>query len=141
MAAQWTFEQAWGKPPQYDPAGDPEASPPLDVTVLTPEQRDELRLLINLMRAGKQVTEAEGYPPKMTDNVNDINCLVRDFRRIPTQSPMLTDEKLRSITSSTITAISNRCSTIPSGHPHPAPGETRLAQIDSPQLGLRFEGC
>ena len=66
------FRAAWGKPPQYDPAGDPEASPPLDVTVLTPEQRDELRSLINLMRAGKQVTEAESPPPKMIENVSDI---------------------------------------------------------------------
>ena len=59
MSAQWVYEQAWGKAQPYDPATDPEASPPLDVTVLTPEQRHELRLLIDLMRAGKRVTEAE----------------------------------------------------------------------------------
>lgn len=38
MAAQWTFEQAWGKAPQYNPNADPEMRPNPDVSLLTPEQ-------------------------------------------------------------------------------------------------------
>ena len=32
MAAQWTFEQAWGKAPQYNPNADPEMRPNPDFT-------------------------------------------------------------------------------------------------------------
>jgi hypothetical protein len=55
MAAQWTYEQAWGKAAPYDPNTDPESRPALDVRALNPEQRAQLRLFLDLMQAGKQV--------------------------------------------------------------------------------------
>ena len=51
MANQWVYEQAWGKPREYDPAED--APPKLDLLRLSPEQRQELRRLIELARISR----------------------------------------------------------------------------------------
>jgi hypothetical protein len=59
MAAQWTFEQAWGKAPQYDANADPEIQPKVDVTCLSPEQRQQLRELLDIARAQTAVSDAE----------------------------------------------------------------------------------
>jgi len=59
MAAQWTFEQAWGKAPQYDPNADPEIRPRLDVSRLTPEQRQQLREILDITRVQAAVSDAE----------------------------------------------------------------------------------
>jgi hypothetical protein len=59
MAAQWTFEQAWGKAPQYDPNADPETRPNFDVSRLTPEQRQQLRELLEIGRAQTAMSERE----------------------------------------------------------------------------------
>ena len=57
--AQWTFAQAWGKAPQYDPNADPELRPALDVSRLTPEQRQQLRELLDLARVQRAVSQPE----------------------------------------------------------------------------------
>jgi NAD(P)-dependent dehydrogenase (short-subunit alcohol dehydrogenase family) len=45
VAAQWTFEQTWGKAPPYDPNQEREAAT-LDLGRLKPEQRRQLRELL-----------------------------------------------------------------------------------------------
>jgi hypothetical protein len=61
MAAQWVYEQAWGKaPPSYDPSSDPERRPDTDFSQLTPEQRDHIRQSIAMIKAA----QASPSPPK-----------------------------------------------------------------------------
>jgi hypothetical protein len=59
MAAQWTFEQAWGKAPQYDPNADPEVRPKLDISRLAPQQQQQLRELLNIALAQTAVAGGE----------------------------------------------------------------------------------
>jgi hypothetical protein len=43
LAAQWIYERAWGKAPESDTGEADEDRPSLDVSKLSPEQRDQLR--------------------------------------------------------------------------------------------------
>jgi len=48
MAAQWTYEQAWGKARDFDPNAEREPSP-LDFSRLTAEQRQQVRAALELL--------------------------------------------------------------------------------------------
>jgi hypothetical protein len=48
MAAQWTYEQAWGKPREYDPNAEREPMR-FDASKLTPEQRQQVREALRLL--------------------------------------------------------------------------------------------
>ena len=67
MANQWVYEQAWGKPREYDPSED--APPKLDLLRLSPEQREELRRLIELARISRAETaQPAAQAPLSTDS-------------------------------------------------------------------------
>ena len=67
MANQWVYEQAWGKPREYDPAED--APPKLDLLRLSPEQRQELRRLIEFARISRtEISQPEAQGPLSTDS-------------------------------------------------------------------------
>jgi hypothetical protein len=51
MAAQWVYEQAWGKARDYDPAED--APPKIDLLFLSPEERQGIRDTIDRARRRK----------------------------------------------------------------------------------------
>jgi hypothetical protein len=61
MANQWVYEQAWGKARDYDATED--APSRLDLLRLSPEQRAELRKLIDFARVPRQVETFVPEPP------------------------------------------------------------------------------
>lgn len=56
MATNTVLERAWGKPREFDPKAEREPSP-LDVSRLTAEQRQQMRVLLEILKA--PVPEAE----------------------------------------------------------------------------------
>src|SRR5215472_12217080 len=55
MAAQWTYEQAWGKPKEFDPNAEGEKRGSLDLSRFSAEQRAQLRELLQLATAREQI--------------------------------------------------------------------------------------
>jgi hypothetical protein len=60
MARTWLDEKAWGRAREYDPAED--APPRLDLLRLSPEQRDDLRRLLDLARDPRSVIHQQSAP-------------------------------------------------------------------------------
>ena len=63
MAAQWTYEQAWGKAREFDPNAEPVRST-FDASRLTPEQRQHMKELLDIAY----------QPPEVIEGSTEQNC-------------------------------------------------------------------
>jgi hypothetical protein len=57
VAVGMLYERAWGKPKEYDPSTDREPKAGLDLSHLSPEQRQQLREMVELAVVRDPVTD------------------------------------------------------------------------------------